>query len=245
MLNILAMDAKELLALDPRDIARQLTADEMFHIAKVLGSFWSYDYEAAKEGKVGLHAELKSQRHSDGFFVSKIMLEPPNILALMGDQIIMRLNAVGICKPDYVVGIPDGATKLGAYLAKKIGAKLADMQKVDGKITLVTLIEPKSLVLLVEDFCTRGTGFMEAVKNIIEQQSLVRILAYDPVIINRGGVEGFSIPGAGNYFKVLPVAEQRVSDWDPAECPLCKRGSKPIKPKATDENWRLITTSQL
>jgi orotate phosphoribosyltransferase len=244
MLDILSMSRDGILSLDPREVTRPLTAEEVFYIAIVLGAFWAYDYNAANRGKVGLHAELKSGRHSDGFFVSKIMLAPPNILAIMGNQIILRLNAIGICKPNYVIGIPDGATALGAYIAQKEKIELAKMQKVDGKITLVTPIEPEKRVLLVEDFCTRGTGFKEAAAGIIKQQPLARILAYDPVIINRGGLKTFLVDGVGN-FTILPVAEQRVSDWDPAECPLCKQGSKLIKPKATDENWELITTSQL
>lgn len=66
------------------------------------------------------------------------------------------------------------------------------------------------------------------------------------VLINRGGLEqiDFSDMGSPMTFKVISLVEHRINDWDQTECPLCKIGSKRIKPKVTEENWRLITTSQ-
>jgi len=98
-------------------------------------------------------------------------------------------------------------------------------------------------LLLDEDFCTKGTGFKEAVADILSRQPKTKILPLELVIINRGGLTAIAIEGVGE-FQVVAVANHRVNDWPPPECPLCKMGSKPIKPKATDENWRLITTSQ-
>ena len=37
-------------------------------MAAMLGAFWSYDYEALKAGKPGMHALLKSGLHSEGLF---------------------------------------------------------------------------------------------------------------------------------------------------------------------------------
>jgi hypothetical protein len=98
---------------------------------------------------------------------------------------------------------------------------------------------------LIEDFCTRGTGFKEAVKAVLENCPSSKILPFDPVILNRGGLKAIDVPGVG-AFTVLPVVEWRIEDWDPTEgCPLCRMGSTPIKPKETEANWQAITTSQL
>ena len=243
MLTILGMTKEELITLTPDSVDRLLTKEEVVHIAKVLGSYWEYNYQAAKQGKVGLHAELKSGLHSDGFFVSRILLQHLNIRQIMANQIVLRFNQLGMPKPDWVAGIPDGATELGQDVAKSMGVKNAEMRKEAGQIVLVSAIGSHESMLLIEDFCTRGTGFKEAVADIQARQPDVKLLPYELMIINRGGLREIETEGAG-AFKVVAAADHRVEDWDPTECPLCKVGSKPIKPKATDENWHLITVSQ-
>ena len=245
-MEILKMGRPELLNLEPKDIylRRPLTPEEVVHMAKTLGAFWTYDYEAAKRGRVGMHAILKSGLHSDGFFVSRIMLQPWNILYAMAQQIVMRLQAANLPKPDYVAGIPDGATKLGDEVTWILGSKPARMEKVDSRIYLISPLKTDCSLLFIEDFCTRGTGFTEAVRAVKENHPSVHILPYDPVIINRGGLEEIVVEGIG-IFKIMAVVENRINDWEPVDCPLCKLGSKPIKPKETEENWQAITTSQL
>lgn len=250
MQKIIGMNKEELLNLSPGDISRAgsdrlLTEEEIVYIAKTLNSYWEYDYEAAKRERVGKHAELKSLRHSDGFFVSRILLEPPNIRAIIAYQLMLRFYQLGISAPDWVAGIPDGATLLGQDVARFLYvSKIAEMKKENGRISMISTIAPNETLILVEDFCTRGTGFSEAVSEIVSRQPKVKILPYELVIINRGGLSEISVENIG-IFKIVAVATHRVNDWESSECPLCKMGSIPIKPKATDENWRDITTSQL
>jgi orotate phosphoribosyltransferase len=245
-MEILGMGRHGLLALREEGINRFLTSEEVVHMAKTLGAFWTYDYEAAKQGRVGKHALLKSGLHSDGFFVSRILLDSENIRLIISAQIAMRLREVfrvsGV--PDCITGVPDGATKIGEDVAGIFGAKNVKMEKVDGRIVFVTPINPRESILLVEDFCTRGTGLTEAVGVVKEAQPQARIFPYEPVIINRGGLKQIHIEGVG-AFKVIPVVEWKVQDWDPKICPLCLKGSDPIKPKETDENWQKLITSQL
>ena len=243
------MTKEELLNLVPgsvsrADNARLLTEEEIVYIAKTLNSYWEYDYEAAKQGRVGKHAELKSLRHSDGFFVSRILLETPNIRAIIAYQLVLRFSQLGISAPNWVAGIPDGATLLGQDVAGFMYvSNIVEMKKENGKISMISAIAPDETLILVEDFCTRGTGFSEAVSEIVSKQPKVKILPYELAIINRGGLSKIEVKGIGT-FKIVAVATHHVNDYDPSECPLCKMGSISIKPKATDENWRDITTSQ-
>lgn len=245
MNDILRMRKEELLALPFEAVDQPLTTEEVLHMATIFGAFWTYDYAAADQGRVGKHALLKSGLHSDGFCVSRILFELENIGRIFSHQIIMRLRDANIPTPDYVAGVPDGATKLGSSIAEILGARVAHMEKVDGRIVLNAEIPNGATVLLVEDVCTRGTGFSEAVRAVKNRQPSVKLLPVDPVILNRGGLKEIPIEGVGT-FTVLAVAERRIQDWDPKKrCPLCERGSTPIKPKATDENWHLLITSQL
>lgn len=241
------MNREEILNIKPEDVNFLLTADEIMHIAKALGAFWVYDYSAQKEGLVGMHALLKSGQHSDGFIVSRILLEHENILKIIAGQMAMVIREevsrpFEVRKPDYIVGVPKGATELGLELAKIFNVKLASMEKVDGKIVFSTQMEPGESILIVEDFCTRGTGFVEAVEAVKKVCPGADILPYAPVIINRGGLD--LIETEERLYLVLPVVERRIKDWSPAECLLCRAGSVPIKPKETDENWEKITSSQ-
>jgi orotate phosphoribosyltransferase len=244
MTNVLSMSQTDLVALSPQLVNRPMSAEEIFHIAKTLGAFWSYDYETAKQGRVGLHALLKSGRHSDGFFVSRIMLQHPNILKIMAHQLALKFWDTETLEPDLVAGIPDGATRLGEELASILRADVLELKKEDGRIFLAQELAFSDRILLCEDFCTRGTGFKEAVQNIKARQPHVNFILFEPVIINRGGLSFIEVDRVG-IFTILPIADHRVNDWEPGECPLCKMGSKPIKPKATDENWQLITESQM
>lgn len=245
MANILAMDRDQLAALDPAEVTRLLTPEEVEHMAKELGALWLYDYVALEAGKAGMHALLKSLLHSDGFFVSRILLAFENIRQIMARQIIMRLNEARVPTPDYLAGVPDGATLLGEATAQMMGVNLAEMTKVDGKITFTTALKgAHPTLLLLEDFCTRGTGFREAVLAVKQHAPHIQIFRYNPVIINRGGLDTIAVDGWGT-FKVLPVVSRRINDWPAESCPLCQKGSTVIKPKATDENWQLINASQL
>jgi hypothetical protein len=249
-LRIEEMNERQLLAFDPSDMRRALTTAEVVHMAGELEASWFYDYEALEAGRPGRHAILKSGKHSDGFFVSRMLLAADNIRRLIVAQMAMLLKVVIIKegdsnRPTHVVGVPNGAVVLGEGIGDLLDLEVIEMTKgADESFQVEKAIDPNALLLVVEDICTTGKGFRLAVQALHAVQPAARIFPYDPVIINRGGLEKVTVSGIGE-FSVLPLADKRINDWEPGECPLCARGSKPIKPKATDENWKLITTSQL
>lgn len=245
-MKIIEMDKSDILNLKPIDVPFELSGEELVHIAKQLGAFWSYDYSVADK-KPGLHALLKSELHSDGFFVSKILLAHDNILQIMAHQIELQISKANIMNPDWIVGVPDGATKLGEAVGNLLtGTKIAEMEKnEEGNIVFKSKIPDGDSLLFIEDFFTRGTGFGEAVVNTLITNPGIIIKPYAVGILNRGGLRAIHVPLVSD-FKIIVVANHRIQDWEKEECELClKYGSKPIKPKATDENWQLITNSQL
>ena len=245
--DIQKLGLDDLLSLDPKEIGDyNFQATDLIHIAKTLGAYWHYDYDAAyKWGKLGLHAELKSGVHSDEMFVSKILLKPTNILEIIAAEMARKIRGkLDNVRPDWIAGIPDGATKLGEAVAQSLYVKNIRMKKIRGRIIFDEDVPAISTGLFVEDFFTRGTGVVEAVKLLYEVQSNAKVLKYNPVILNRGGASTFYIPGIGTCWN-LPLATRKANDWLVKDCPLCAMGSEAIKPKATDENWEAITTSQL
>ncbi len=246
MRNITTMNRGEILEIRPNSIRRMLSPEEILHIFKTMGAFWAYDYAAAKDGLVGMHAELKSGRCSDGFLNFKEILKHQNVRQIFSHQVILKILPLlcGNNKPDYIAGIPDGATKMGEDICQALRIANLQMAKVNDKIVPIADIKPGSKILLVEDFCTRGTAFINAVEGIKLVQPDAVILPFYPVIINRGGMESVIIEEL-DKFEIVPLVHHRINDWEPEKCPLCKIKSVRIKPKATEENWVKITTSQI
>jgi orotate phosphoribosyltransferase len=246
-MDILKLDRAGVLALDPKAVDYRLMPDEFIHIATALDAYWQYDYEAAQAGRVGQHALLKSGLHSDGFFVSRILLDPINIRYLMAQQMVSRLRRANIGMPTHVAGIPDGATLLGEAVADILGLPHIKLvkSKADGKISLAEHIPDDARLLLPEDFCTRATGFMETVVAVLNSNLCeigATVLPVDPVILNRGGLTSVTV--LSRSYSILPVVERRINDWEPAHCPLCAMGSTAVKPKVDDATWQRFTHSQ-
>lgn len=244
-MNILKMGREELLLLDPGSVNKKLSEEEVLHIFSVFGGFWQYDYETeAKNGKVlPYHAQLKAKdRCSDKFLYSKAVLSHPNLCLLFAKQMVKFYLTWQLPKPDYVAGIPNGATELGKCFAEIIGAKVAEMKKDDGKIKMVSLLDSGVTLLFVEDMCTHGTGLKEAAAAVKAANSAVKILPYEPVIVNRGGLKDIEEKNENLYFIIVPVATHRINDWARSQCQFCKAGSIPISPKASDENWEKINS---
>jgi len=241
-LNILEMGRKELFALPVWKVREPLSAEEIFHIANIAGALWSYNYDLAEIGNVGLHAEIKSGRHTDQALNSRFLFQTTNVRRIMAYQIAMCLDGRLSQSPDYVAGIPNGATGLCKDLAWILGAKEAEMKKCNGGIHLVTEVGAGT-VLLADDFFSVGTGVTEAALEIHRRQPKATIVKYIATIVNRGARRIITVEDVG-IFHISAVAEKRVQDWDPLECPLCDRGSRPIKFKETDENWNFLINSQ-
>lgn len=247
MIDILGLDRAGILALDLASVDHRLTPEEFIHIATVLDAYWQYNYEAATAGRVGQHALLKSGLHSDGFFVSRILLEPINIRYLMARQMVSCLRMADIGMPTHAAGIPDGATLLGEAVADILGVPHIKLvkSKTDGTISLAEHISEGSRLLLPEDFCTRATGFAETVVAVLNSNLCevgATVLPVDLVILNRGGLTSVNV--SDRQYQVRAVVDKRINDWEPDHCPLCTMGSTAIKPKVDDETWQRFIHSQ-
>src|SRR3989344_6823462 len=151
--NIIGL-SKEKLAecLDPQSFTRKLSGEEIIYLAKTFDACWEYDYQAAANGKIGRHAVLKCGSHSDIFFNSKIFLSNDNIREIIARQLVSKYySGLLVERPDWVVGIPDGAKDLGRDVARILMSRLAIMTKENGRMKLESRISPYASVLMVED----------------------------------------------------------------------------------------------
>lgn len=250
MKRLTEMNCEELCALRVEDCPNLFSAEEFLSIAKLLGAFWMYDYQALKDDRPGLHAELKSGRHSDGFFAAKILLSQGNMLDIISHQMLCKLESTGMKSsdyPDFVIGIPDSATQLGQAIARRllIGDEVLVRKDENGHmVTEQVAICPNMNILVVEDVCTRATATQEVIRLIQSQGwDAPNIIPYVLVILNRGGLS--TIRAGDLDVEVLPLVTCRMNDWESAECPLCERGSRAIKPKRSQESWNELVASQV
>jgi len=115
-------------------------------------------------------------------------------------------------------------------LAAILGADILQLKKEGDKIFLAQELAFSDRILLCKDFCTRGTGFREAVLDIWARHSYVNFILYEPVVINRGGLSFIEAEKVGN-FTILPIADHRINDWKPSECPSANWDQSPSSRK--------------
>lgn len=188
----------------------------------LLGALWNHDGNPENP-----HALLTSGMHSAGFFnTSKVIKEP--CVTQCACQELSRRIIEELARsdprerlPETVVGSAFGAITIAHECAKFLSARMAFTEKIDGKMRLGRfLVMSGERVLVVDDVITTGGTTQETI------DELKRLNAYVlPVIgafTNRSGKNTLS----GK--KIVSLIEYPMPIWIPAECPLCKKGSKAL-----------------
>jgi len=241
MIDILSLNEEKILQLEQSQIDRPFTTKEIIHIADRLYAHWKYDYTS--KYKPNFHALLKGSEHSDEFFYSDVFLASPNIMKIMAMQLVRLFNESGLPIPNWIVGIPKGAKELGDEVAKILQTKSAVLEKKENKeMVLISDIVEGDSVLMVDDFSSAGTAIRDAVKAILAKTK-VCFIPFVLFVLNRRETDKISTI-AGDFI-IRSLAKRRVNQWLAPECPLCKMGSIPIKPKNPSKNWNLLLHQSL
>lgn len=236
--TIVGVSKEDLLVLKPEQVTWMFSEEEILYLFGVFEGFWAFN-----DG-MPYHAELRSGLCSDGFFYSKKVLESDNLCKILANQIAQRFLHTGFGKPDYVIGIPDGASKLGEHVAGALDAELVEVKKDGSSFIILTDLQPGKSVLVVEDFSTRATAFQVLEPLIYEKQPMIDMVPLLMTILLRGLIP--QIDTEHNRYFVSPLVEHRIMEYEPGPktCYMCDQGSKPIKPKPADQpqNWGLLNT---
>ncbi len=191
------------------------------------------------------HAELTSGRHSNGFFNSRNVIPDEALLREAASDLITKLIALDptVLEVDRVVGPETGATKLAEFLADIItdlrGRKCewsSPVKIVENGITVRfewkdSRPKPGEKVLLCEDVITTG-GSITLVEALVELAHATAIL-YFACLVNRSSKSEL------HRRRLVALIDRHMPMWLPADCPLCKQGSIPLRPKG--ENWAKLT----
>jgi len=201
------------------------------------GALWIHGGNAAEP-----HALLTSGNHSDGFFNSRLVTDDNELLREAVCDLFenFRLDGGPLAKVKAVVGPQVGATKLASFLSQRFAAHSGDTsicaaspakgERGGEKVMIFDDQDLKKIagksVLLCEDVLTTGGSVELAGEAVLEAGGSV--LPFVAALVNRSGKTQLG------GLQVVALINQCMSNWSPEECPLCKKGSRPLRPK---DNW--------
>jgi orotate phosphoribosyltransferase len=173
------------------------------------------DCEAILEG----HFLLSSGRHSDRYLQCALVQQHPEKLATLCAELAGKWSGV---KPTVVVGPAMGGIVFAYELARALGARGLFMERTENGFQLRRgfTITPEDRVLVAEDVVTTG----KSVKEVLEalKTNNCKVLGVTSLVCRDAKVD-FGVP-----YKALLTIE--VASYEAQHCPLCRQGSKPVKP---------------
>ncbi len=168
------------------------------------------------------HFKLSSGLHSEYYLQSALVLQYPHDAWLLCSSIAEHFKDREI---DLVIAPAMGGILVSYDVAKALGKNIKSIfaERVDGKLTLRRgfAISKEDRVLVVEDVVTTGKSVNETLDLVKEfSDNIVGIGA----LVDRGG--NFDAKGL-DYF---PLIKLDIVNYNPDDCPLCKKGVPLEKP---------------
>jgi len=189
------------------------------------------DANALLEG----HFILSSGNHSNRYLQSAKVLEDPKRAELLARELAKMIKEAGV-EVDTVCAPALGGVLAGYELARALGVRSIFVERKDGAMELRRGFEIKEgeRVLICEDIITTGGSAMEASKVI---ESLGGEVVAFASLANRGFCKRVRSSKESKSECKLPrdkplfaLADFEFEMYDPKDCPMCKSGSKAIKP---------------
>lgn len=181
------------------------------------------------------HFLLSSGNHTEYYLQSAKVLEDPKTAQMLSSQLAKLIVEAGI-KVDTVCAPALGGILAGYELARALGVKSIFTERVNGQMSLRRGFEVKKgeRFIICEDIITTGGSALESARIISELGGEIVAFA---ALANRGFCKRY---GSDNKAKIeckLPndvpffaLDDFSFEIYKEEDCPLCKSGSKAIKP---------------
>jgi orotate phosphoribosyltransferase len=168
------------------------------------------------------HFLLTSGLHSDRYLQCALVLQHPEQALELGAALAEKLLALAE-KPDFVIAPAIGGILVAHEVARAAGVRALFAERQDGALKLRRgfQIIPGEKAWVVEDVVTTG-GSTKETMDVVTQAGGV-VLAAGSLIDRSGGRVNLGVPRDS-------LAVLNVPAFTAEECPLCKTGSKAIKP---------------
>lgn len=181
------------------------------------------------------HFLLSSGKHSARYLQSAKVLEDPKVAELLATQLAKHINDYGL-KVQLVCSPALGGILAGYELARALGVKFIFAERVNGKMSLRRgfEVQKNQHVLICEDIITTGGSALEAARLVQEQGGIIKGFA---ALANRGfcarvnGKQDQSLTcKLPSDLPLFALEDFEFEIYDEEDCPLCKLGTKAIKP---------------
>ena len=190
------------------------------------------DHHALLEG----HFLLSSGKHSKFYLQSAKVLESPKLAQKLCEELAAVIGEADI-KIDCICSPALGGILAGYELARALGKRFIFTERVNDQMSLRRGFEVKEgeKFIICEDIITTGGSAMES-KAVIE--SLGGVVVGFAALANRGVckvaiLKDSQRKAGAKLSENLPFFALGNFDFEiykPNECPLCKNGSKAVKP---------------
>ena len=166
------------------------------------------------------HFKLSSGLHSDQYFQYALVLQHPECAQRLGEGIAGEFKDKGIT---CVAGPAIGGIIIAHEVARALKARCIFGERVEnGKMVLKRFkLEPQDKVLIVEDVITTGGSIKELI-DIVK--------ATGAIIVGVGALADRSSEEIDFGYETKALIKLKAKTFNPAECPLCKKGDPLIKP---------------
>jgi orotate phosphoribosyltransferase len=166
------------------------------------------------------HFLLSSGLHSEQYLQSALVLQQPEIATKLCAALAENFRDSHI---EVVIAPAMGGVFVSHETARALGVRAIFAERVNGQLTLRRgfAFKPGERVLVVEDVITTGKSTKETIK--VVQQAGGVVIAAASLVDRSGGNADIGVPYKSLVTLNVPV-------YPPESCPLCKAGSKPVKP---------------
>ncbi|MEO5367717.1 MAG: orotate phosphoribosyltransferase [Magnetococcus sp. WYHC-3] len=174
-------------------------------------------------GLLSGHFELRSGLHSNRFFQCANVLRYPRVAEKLCAELVARmLSELGSKRVDGVIAPALGGILVGHEVARALDVRSIFAEKQDGKLVMRRFtMQPGERYIVAEDVITRGGRVQETIDLV--RAAGAEVVAVAVLVDRSAGAAKFDYP----TFSLLHMAPQV---WEPAVCPLCEQGSKPVHP---------------
>jgi orotate phosphoribosyltransferase len=166
------------------------------------------------------HFLLSSGLHSEQYLQSALVLQQPDIASQLCSALAENFKDRAI---EVVIAPALGGVFVSHETARALGVRAIFAERVNGELMLRRgfTIKPGERVLVVEDVITTGKSTKETI-TVVQKAGGV-VIAAASLIDRSGGKADIGVP----YKSLVTLT---VPAYTPETCPLCKAGSKPVKP---------------
>lgn len=172
------------------------------------------------------HFRLTSGLHSPEYLQSaKVLAYPPHAEALGRELAAQIKTLLGAETADVVVSPAIGGLIIGHEVARALGVRFLFTER-DAEANRMTLrrgfeVSASERAVIVEDVITTG-GSTREVSEVLASLG-ARVLAAGSIIDRSNGKADVGVPR-------VALERMEVIAYDPADCPLCKKGEPVLKP---------------